>query len=152
MVVHPLDIAAEQVVRWLQDEMETAESGLTVRATRAFATAPVSEAQRSAARLGEAEAADLDQITRIGELEVAPVPPDGGWVLRIRAEDPLGPRLPQDHAPTGRPEALTLAAFQRLFIAPGNAAIFVNVETETPEDWERFQVLLERIRTDRHPG
>lgn len=150
MVVHPLDIAAEQVVRWLKDAMRTDGLDLTLSASRSFLPEDVTFLQQCAEALGEDEQRDLSEVTAIGELEVSPTPPKGSWVLRIRAEDALGARLPADHSAADTPEDLDLADFERLFIEPGRAETYVNVETTTPEDWEEFRLLLDEMRTDRH--
>jgi hypothetical protein len=148
MTVYPLDVEAEQVVRWLMDQQASNGHDLEIRASRAYTM--VENAREQEPTLGDEEKEDLTEVTVTGTLEVVPRHHPDGWVLRMRVEDELAPRsLDDDELPEGE-EEIDLAAFNELFVLPQTGTSFVEAEAGTPEDWERFQVLLAEILTNRH--
>lgn len=148
METYALDIAAVQVVRWLIEERLKTRHNLAVRATRWYTPEPV--AGVAGADADELESGDLSEITAIGLLEVTPAPEANGWVLRVRVEDPLGSRLPDDEPASEGEEEIDLDAFFTDFIAPERGAAFVSLEAESSIVRARFEKLLDEIRTDRH--
>lgn len=146
METHPLDIAAEQVVRWLLAEQHAGRHELRVDATRSFLIEKIpSPTERG---LGDEESEDLTEVTTIGLLEVRPQHKAEGWLLRIRVEDPLAGRLPEGASAADVPEEIDLATFRNDFIVPDRGTTFVSVETASEAAWDLFNNLLDEIRRD----
>src|SRR5271165_1210538 len=93
METYPVDLDAGQIVDWLIEEQRRGSLDLDVAANRSYAPEALDSAE--AQRLGE-EADDVSDVFAIGELEVRPRHTTDGWLLRIRVEDRLGSRLPED--------------------------------------------------------
>jgi hypothetical protein len=143
-----VDIAAEQIVRWLLTEQRAGRLRLEIRATQSYVSRPLDQSENIG--LGEDESSDLDEVVAIGVVEVSPPAPNNGWLLRIRMEDPLGPRLPEDEpAPEGE-EEIDLETFKAEFVAPGRATEDVSLITETPEAAMHFKSLFDALLRDRH--
>jgi hypothetical protein len=70
--------------------------------------------------------------------------------LRIRIEDSLSDRLPEDEPTPEIEEDIDLAAFNTEFIVPRSGTAFVNVDAQSPEAWKRFRSLLDAMSTNRH--
>jgi hypothetical protein len=148
MESYALDIAPEQIVLWLLSEQRAGRVTLQVSAWRAYETAEVAERQLSL--LGDEEREELSDVLEIGLLEVAPPPGGAPWVLRIRFEDDVGPRLPEDEpAPEGE-EEIDLQTFYDAFIARPRGTLQVIVEIESPAAKGHFNKVLDMIRRDRH--
>lgn len=150
MTIYPLDIAAEQIVRWLMEEQRSGRLGLTVSTYRTYLAEEVTGAQQRG--LGEEEKENLSEVTAVGLLEVSPPLNYNGWLLRVRIEDPLGPRLPEGQTAVEAEDKIDLTTFHEQFVLPDRATAYVNLEAETSAAWSRFQDLLDEIRIDRHPG
>lgn len=148
METYPLDIAANQVVRWLIEEQRANGRGFSLRATRIYA--PSSLTRTEGAGVEDSKNDELTEITAVGLLEVSPPLGNDGWVLRVRVEDRLGPRLPDDEPAPEDEEEIGLGAFFADFIAPDRGTAFVNLEAESPIVRARFEKLLDEIRTKRH--
>lgn len=148
METHPLDIAAEQVVRWLLAEQHAGQRKLRVDAARSFLIEKIpSPTERG---LGDEESEDLTEVTVIGLLEVRPQHEAEGWLLRVRVEDPLAGRLPADGSAADVPEEIELATFHSDFIVPDRGTTYVSVETASKAAWDSFNNLLDEIRRDSH--
>lgn len=148
METHPLDIGAKQVVRWLMDEARAGQHRLQINASRQYLPEEIPTLEQN--RLGDVESEDISEITAVGVLEVAPLHMADGWQLRVRIEDVLGRRLPEDGSASDQPEEIDLATFQEAFIVPDRSTAFVSVDTETDEAWSSFQKLLDEMRANRH--
>ena len=86
----------------------------------------------------------------IGVLEVTPSSRSDGWVLRIRVEDRLGPRLPEDEdAPEGE-EDIDLATFEAEFIVPERGTAEVSLDAEDAHARSKFNRILKRMLNDSH--
>lgn len=147
METYPLDIAAEQIVAWLLEEERRERGVFLTTATRAYISEPVPARTK---RLGDAEKEELSDILEVGTLEATQ--PGGGWTLRVRIEDPLGDRLPEDEPAPEEAEELDLAAFQAEFFSPERGTAFVELDTESDEALKRFHALLAAMRTNWHPA
>ena len=123
-----------------------AKQDFVVRAIRSYVAGVIPRRLENA--LGDVDSEDITEVIAIGELEVKPKPPLHGWVLRVRIEDAPGPRLSADAASVESDEEIELEAFYEDFIAPDRGTAFVDVETDSPEAWRRFQTLLNHIRND----
>jgi hypothetical protein len=150
METYPVDVEVEQVVRWLIDEQRSGKHELEVVASRSYLLESISSSQRQRQRLGDDEAEDLTEVTAVGVLEVSPLHKQEGWMLRVRIDDALGPRLPESVPASDEPEEIDLADFQQDFIVPGSGTAFVSVDAETPEAFSLCQTLLAEIEANRH--
>lgn len=147
METYPLDIAAEQIVAWLLEEERRKRGTFLTTATRAYVSEAVPAGTK---RLGDAERQDLSDVVEVGTLEASQ--PGAGWTLRVRIEEPLGDRLPEDEPAPEEAEELDLAAFQQEFFRPERGTAFVELDAEDDAALQRFHGLVNAMRSDRHPG
>lgn len=150
MDTYPLDIAAKQIVRWLMDEERGGNRELQISASRTYLCEEIPTPQERG--LGDEEREDLTEVTTVGILEVAPPHKAEGWLLRVRIEDAIGQRLPDDISASDEPEEIDLEKFWETFIVPQHGTAFVAVDTETVEAWASFQRMLDEMRANRHAG
>jgi len=150
METYPVDIAAEQIVQWLIAEQASARRELEISASRSYTLEDISSSDRRRRRLGEEEIDDITEVTAIGTLDVTPLHSPQGWVLRVRIEDALGERLPDDEPFPAEPEEIDLRTFQEQFIERASGAEFVSVDAETPQAWQLCKKLLAEIEGNRH--
>lgn len=144
----PLDIAPQQVVRWLRDERRVGALPVDMRATRSYV------AQESKPRIddiGGDAAEPLGVITAVGLLEVTPRTDRDGWALSIRVEDDIGARLPEDDSAPEGEEEIDLDTFNADFIVPDRGTAFVSVDVEDAASMARFEELFESMLTNIHP-
>ncbi len=142
MEMRPLDIAAEQVVRWLIDQQRSGALDLTLRITRSYVVEDAPRALEGDLDAGDVE--DVRDVIVVGVLEAEPPPSRDGWLLRIRVENTIGPRTPVDEPTPEGDEDIDLATFEAEFIAsPASGAAFVELETERPLAQSRFQPVLD---------
>jgi len=150
METYPVEVAAEQVVRWLIDEQRSGHYELQITASRSYLLEKIPSSQQQRRRLGEEEVEDLTEVTAVGILEVEPLHKKEGWLLRIRVEDALGTRLPEDVPISDEAKEIDLATFQEEFILPGSGTAFVSAEAQTDEAWSLCQKLLAAIQSNKH--
>jgi hypothetical protein len=144
----PVDVEAKQIVRWLIEEERRSAFGLLVTATRSYRRNALGAGEDSS--LGDIEREDLSEMTEVGLLEVTPRQKPGGWTLRIRVEDDIGPGLPEDEpAPTGD-EEIDLATFYEEFMTEDRGLAEVSAEVSDPNAKTSLGLLLDAILTDRH--
>ena len=148
MTTYSIDLDAGQLVHSLRDADRRQEERLTLRATREYVAR--AEARSELLGLGDEEAEDLSEVAVVGRLEVAPPTEPGGWILRIRVVDELGPRLPEDQAAPDAEEEIGLAEFQTRFVLPETGTIEVEADIESPTAKQRLDRLLAEIRQDKH--
>jgi hypothetical protein len=148
MESYALDIAPEQIVLWLLNEQRTGRVKLQVSAWHAYETPEVAEREMSL--LGDEEREEISDVLEIGLLEVAPPPGSAPWTLRIRFEDDVGPRLPEDEPVPEGDEAIDLQTFYDAFIARPRGTLEVSVEVESPAAKGQFNKVLNMIQRDRH--
>ena len=141
------DIDAQQVVRWLIDEQRRGTLDLNVFATRSYVVEALSEGE--AQRLGDEEAEDLSDILAVGVLEVHPPALHGGWLLRLRVEDRIGPRSPEDDE-LSLEEEIDLETFEAEFIRPERGEAEVLLEVEHAQGKARFTRLFKAMLHDKH--
>jgi len=150
METYPLDIAAKQVVRWLIDEEHGGRRNLQISASRTYLHEEISTPQERG--LGDEEREDLTEVTAVGILEVAPPQKAEGWLLRVRIEDTIGQRLPDDISASDEPEEIDLEEFWETFIVPQHGTAFVAMDAETAKAWTSSQELLDDMRGNKHVG
>jgi len=147
METYPVDLEASQIVRWLIEEQRRGTLQLKVTATCSYAVEAFEKADLE--QIGE-EVEDLNDILAIGTLEVSPPAPKNGWVLRIRVEDRIGPRLPEDEdAPEGE-EELDLQTFEADFIVPERGTAEVSLEAEDAHAKASFTKFLNHMLRNEH--
>jgi hypothetical protein len=139
---YPVDIAPEQIVRWLMVEGCLHAFDLLVSATRSF--------EPGALICGEEEREEVSEVSEVGLLEVMPRQRPHIWTLRVRVEDDIGPRLPEDEPVPEAEEELDLPTFYEEFIKADRGLTEVSVEVDSPAAKASFNRVLDAILTDRH--
>lgn len=145
---YPLDIAPEQVVLWLLYEQRAGRHKLTVSASRAYEVPEI--ADRELAGLGDEDREEFSDVLEIGLLEVTPPPGSPRWTLRIRFEDDVGARLPEDEPVPDGEEEIDLQTFYDAFIDAPHGTLDVSVEVENPAADGHLNKLLNEMLRDRH--
>lgn len=148
METYPLDIAPEQVVHWLLDEERVHAFDLSVRASRSYQPAELRGGKSQ--RLSEEDRTELSDIVEVGLLEVTPGQRSSLWTMRVRIEDDIGSRLPEDEAAPEGEEEIDLIAFNEEFIQADRGATDVSVEVASPAAKASFERVLNAMRTDQH--
>jgi hypothetical protein len=144
---YPIDLEASQIVRWLIDEQRRGTLQFNVAATRSYVVEAFERADL--AQMGE-DAADLNDVLAIATLEVRSAGGKNSWVLRIRVEDRVGPRLPEDEdAPDGE-EDIDLQTFEADFIKPDPDAAEVTLEAENAHAKANFTKLFNHMLRNEH--
>ena len=147
METYPVDLEASQIVRWLIEERRHGTLQFDISATRAYVVEDFERADLQ--QIGD-DREDLNDILAIGILEVRPANGKNGWVLRIRVEDRLGPRLPEDEdAPEGE-EDIDLETFEADFIAPDPEAAEVTLDVENAHGKASFTRLFNHMLRNEH--
>ncbi len=72
------------------------------------------------------------------------------WVLRVRVEDDIGPRVPMEEPVPEGEEEIDLPTFQKEFIKANRGIAEVNTEVEGPAAKASLNKLLRAMLTDRH--
>ena len=90
----PVNIDAEQVVRWIMAEQAAAPSTFKTTATRTTEVREIPE--RREYHLGDEEREDLSEVATLATLEIAPAHAGEGWLLTVTVEDEIGPRVPDN--------------------------------------------------------
>jgi hypothetical protein len=145
---YPVDVAAEQIVRWLMDEEQLHAFDLLVTVTRAYWRRALEPREDS--RLGDAEHEDLGESAEIGLLEVMPRHKPSLWTLRVRVADDIGPGLPADEPVPEGEEEIDLETFYEDFIKADRGLAEVSAEAESAGAKGSLTRVIEAIREDRH--
>jgi len=143
-----IDLAPDQIVRWLLDEDRRDAFDLLVSATRSYQVGALSEEER--ANLDDTEDGELGEISEVGYLEVRPRREPHRWVLRVRVEDDIGPRLPVDEPVPESEEDIDLPTFFEEFIAPNRGIADVSAEVEGSTGKVGLNHILREMTTDWH--
>jgi len=143
---YPVDIAPEQVVRWLMVEGRLHAFDLLVSATRSFEPGELAGDER----LGGEEREEVSEISEVGLLEVMPRQKPHIWTLRVRVEDDIGPHLPEDEPIPETEEEPDVPTFYEEFIKADRGIAEVSVEVDSPAAKASFNRVLEAMLTDRH--
>lgn len=124
-----IDLTPEQIVRWLLDEDLRDAFDLLVNATRSYRTGQLSSEERGSLDDGEEEA--LSETCEVGILEVRPRQEPHRWVLRIRVEDDIGPRVSEDEPGAEEEEEIDLGAFYEEFIKTNRGTAEATAEVDS---------------------
>lgn len=145
---YPVDLAPEQIVRWLLDEGRLHAFDLLVNATRSYRVGALSTEDR--ASLDDAESGELSEIFEVGILELRPRQQPHRWVLRVRVEDDIGPRMPEDEPVPEGEEDIDLPTFHEEFIKANRGIAEMSAEVEGSAAKASLNRVLEAMLTDRH--
>lgn len=148
MTQYPLDIAAEQVVRWLIQETKDAGRQWRIYATREY----VRDADTDLTAFGLSTEADVASLITVGALEAELPGEHPAWRLRIRVEDMVGPHTPEDESVPEGPEEIDLETFEVDFVLPDRGTAYVNVEAESEDGVRHFNRLYGQLIRDQHRG
>lgn len=150
MDTYPVDLDAGQIVRWLLDQQRAGRRMLQFNASRSYLVESIPLVQQQRRRLGDEEMEDLTEVTAVGVLEIASLRQAEGWVLRIRVEDVLGQRIPDDIQELQDAQDIEISEFYNAFILPGTGTAYVSAEAESPQAWAMCQKLLGSIQANIH--
>jgi len=148
MQTYPVDIDPKQIVQWLLAEHEAAPSGFRIQARRSIEARDIPVQKEL--HLGDEEREDLSEVATIATLQIAPVNPGEGWILRVVVEDEVGPRGPDRAAAVEYDEQINLGAFYSQFIRPGRGTANVVAEVENSAAEARLTRLLSAIERNQH--
>lgn len=148
METYPVDLAPEQVVHWLLDDDRVHAFDLLVSATRSYQVGELRSGD--SASLSDTDREELSEVSEVGLLEVRPRQEPHRWTLRIRVEDDVGPRLPEDEPVPAGDEDIDLATFYEEFIKTDRGVAEVSAEAESPAAKANLNKVLAAILTDRH--
>jgi hypothetical protein len=148
METFAVDLAPNQVVRWLLDEGRLHAFDLLVSATRSYQVNVLSPEDR--AGFNEDEKEDLSEVSEIGILEVRPRDNPHRWRLRVRVADDIGPRVPEDEPFPEGEEEIDLPTFYEEFIRDNRGIAEVSAEVEGPAAKGSLNRILTAMLTDRH--
>jgi hypothetical protein len=148
METYPVDIEPEQIVAWLFDEERLQAHDLLVSATRCYQAGELGGGKSP--WLSEEDREELSEVLEIGLLEVTPRDRPHRWALRVRVEDDIGPRLPEDEPLPEGEEDIDPQTFAEEFIKPGRGLAEVTVEVADDGAKASFDRLLSIILHDRH--
>lgn len=143
-----IDLAPEQIVHWLLDEDRRDAFDLLINATRSYRVGALSEEERTS--LDDTEGGEIGEISEVGHLEVRPRREPHRWVLRVRVEDDIGPRLPEDEPVPQNEEDIDLATFFEEFIASNRGIADVSAEVEGPAAKASLNHILREMTMDWH--
>lgn len=148
METYPVDLDAEQILRWFKRECEAAPSAfrITARRNREAEEIPL---QREL-HLGDIEREDLSEIATIATLEIAPAHASEGWTLSVVVEDEAGPRISDRATSEAAEQQIDLGTFYKEFIRPGRGTANVTAEVENSAARDRLTSLLNEIEQNRH--
>ena len=144
----PVDIDAEQIVRWVMAEQAAAPSTFKTTARR------MTEVREIPARreyhLGDEEREDLSEVATIATLEIAPAHAGDGWLLTVTVEDEIGPRVSGEGAAAEAEQQIDLGTFYSTFIRPERGTANVVAEVDSPSARASVTRLLSSIERNRH--
>jgi hypothetical protein len=137
MEEYDLEYPADVVVTWIMRAVKEGATNLDIAAWREFT---VDDSFKPEA--GGYEETDVSEVTAVGTLEVKPQHPPDSWLLRVRVEDELGDRVPEDESVPEEPEDMDLDAFWHEFIEPKLAMTSVVVEAAGPAEKDAFDQFI----------
>ena len=144
----PVDIAPEQILRWIKAELSTRPREFRVSAERDFVAAE----DLDPASAGIGPDTDVGSVAVVGTVEIRSAQPSEEWVLQLRAEDLLGCHVPEDHSVEDSSEEIDIDTFERLFLnPPGQSTVSAVLLAPSPRVAARLTPMFENIRSNRHP-
>jgi hypothetical protein len=140
---YPTDLDPRRLTEWLLDEDHLRKFDLNVRTTRSFEAREMGSADTEG--LDDSDIEDARDISEIGILEVAPRRTANKWVLRVRVEDNVGPRVPEDESVSEEEEELDLDGFHADFIRDDRGLTEVTAEVENSASGADLDRLLQEV-------
>ena len=144
----PVDIDAEQIVRWIIAEQAATPSPFKTTARRTIEVREIPE--RRELHLGDEERGELSEVATIATLEVAPTHATDGWLLTVTVEDEIGPRVSGEEAATETEQQIDLGTFYSTFIRPGRGTANVVAEVDSSSARRSLTRLLNMIERNQH--
>jgi hypothetical protein len=148
MQSYPIDIDAQQVVRWIMAERRAAPSKYRINVSRAFDTGKLPE--RKELRLGDEERENLSETAIVATLEITAAHPSDGWLLTVVVEDEIGPTVPDESERVEDEQEIGIDVFNEEFIRPGRGNVSVFAEVEGPTSKARLTRIINNIEKDQH--
>ena len=150
METFPVDIDAEQVVRWIMTEQSATPSMFKTTATSATEVQPIPE--RKEYHLGDEEREDLREVATLATLEIAPAHANEGWLLTVSVEDEIGPSLRGNETARETEQRIDIGTFFNTFIRPGRGTANVTAQVDSPSARMTVAHLLDTIERNYHAG
>ena len=144
----PVDIDAEQLVRWIVAEQAIAPSTFKTTARRATEVRDIPA--RREYHLGDEEREDLSEVATLATLEIAPAHAGEGWLLTVTVEDEIGPRVSGEGTATEAEQQIDIGTFYSTFIRPARGTASVTAEVEGPSARANVTRLVDDVERDRH--
>lgn len=148
MQIYPIEIEPEQIVRWIIAEHRAAPSKFKIAARRATETHELPT--RKELRLGDEERDDLSETATVATLEIASSRPTDGWLLTVKVEDEIGPRMADETTMGEEEQEIDIGAFYNDFIRPGRGNANAIAEVDGAAAKARLTRMLQDIETNRH--
>ncbi len=144
----PVDVAPEQILRWIKAELSDRPHEFHVAAEREFVAAE----DLDRASIGIGPDTDVASVAMVGVVEIRSAKAAEEWVLRVRAEDVVGDHLPEDHSVEDSAEAIDIETFEKLFLnPPGQSTISAVLLAPSARVVAHLSPMFEDIRKNRHP-
>ena len=140
MAENILDLSPEQVIRWLQREIEAEPSRVIWRATVEYTSEDAAEVAAS----DPEDDAGVHAVSKTGIVEINPVDANEGWTLRVQITDDIGEHLPEGRSAPLQPESLDLDSYHEEFLRSGSVVGDVTVIAAS----ERAEAFANRIISD----
>ena len=144
----PVDIDAEQIVRWIIAEQTAAPSTFRTTARRITEVRELPAGREY--HLGDEEREDLSEVATLATLEIAPAHAGEGWLLTVTVEDESGPRVSGEGAAIETEQQIDLGTFYSTFIRPGRGTANVIAEVDGPSARANVTRMLDDIERNRH--
>ena len=144
----PVDVDAEQIVRWIIAEQAATPATFKTTARRMVEVREIPE--RREFHLGDEEREELSEVATIATLEVAPAHPSDGWHLTVTVEDEIGPRVSGEEAAPETEQQIDLGTFYSTFIRPGRGTANVVAEVDSPSARRSLTRLLNMSERNQH--
>ena len=144
----PVDIDAEQIVRWIIAEQAVTPSPFKTTARRTVEVREIPE--RREFHLGDEEREELSEVATIATLEVAPAHASDGWLLTVTVEDEIGPRVSGGERAAETEQQIDLGTFYNTFIRPGRGTANVVAVVDGSSARRSLTRLLNMIERNQH--
>ncbi len=144
----PVDIDAEQIVRWIMAEQAAAPSAFKTTARLATEVREIPE--RREYHLGDEEREELSEVATIATLDIAPAHAGEGWQLTVTVEDEIGPRVSAEGTAPAAEQQIDIGTFYNAFIRPGRGTANVVAEVDGPSARANVARLIETIERNKH--
>jgi len=139
--MHAVDYPAEKLLILVRQALEAGEPPLSAWAWREYTVRDASLLER---RRTEPED-ELNEVVKLGTMDVEPTGTPEGWTLHVSIVDELGDHLPDDEEAAGEPEEIEVGDFWKEFVRIGPDSTLAEVSAESGAAKQRFDTFLERL-------